>query len=61
MDTTCYRLLYPQQKKVSVHLSLDQFSKRVGKMSHQVLLSINIGLNQAKFMHECTVIVGTAV
>jgi len=61
MDTTCYRLLYPQQKKISVQLSLDQFSKEVGKMPHEVLLSIKIGLNQAEFMYECTPIVSTTV
>jgi hypothetical protein len=61
MDTTRYRLLYPQQKKVSVQLSLDQFCKKVGQMPHQVLLSIKIRLNQAEFMHECTLIVGTTV
>jgi hypothetical protein len=61
MDATCYMLLYLQQKKVSVQLSLDQFCKKVGKMHHQVLLRINIGLNQAEFMHECILIVGTTV
>jgi hypothetical protein len=59
-DTTCYRLLYPQQK-VSVQLSLDQFCMKVGKMPHQVLLSIKISLNQAEFMHESILIVGTTV
>jgi len=36
-DTSCYRLLYQEKKKVSIEISLDQFFKEVDKMLSAIM------------------------